>query len=492
MRFMPKINKNLCAMKKFNPFRSTKVSVPKLKKKDKSREVLFTQPFGRVQLHFWDVINPGERFTLKDNTKLLTTPFVGPQYSSINMRTRYFAVPMRKAVPHFEEFILSEPSDNVLEYHTYLYDLLRACCYDSQISPWWRESMFQSMQPDGLANYVGIPWILDQLCMLVTGKDIAYMEEWTAMLLSAGGKLEPNGNVTSFRDLLAMMFNIMPLSYPFSSLDYLFVWSSGHYDSQYPTEYQACPFGETSTINRDIYYVHIPVLFAQLPGVSTWEGFLDYIMNQTEVFSDALDELIVNFTDTAGRIDKSTGTVASSDIKSGYFGFLLNGGRDIDKTDYFLGQRIRLAPFCAYKKVQYDWFTDMRVNDDEYEEFFHYVTDNMPHTHYVDFNDTFTFTSHITQQAVTRPILPWLFSNFVVDYQKDYYTTCAHEPQAGPDVVIGPSGRLPLMFDVTSQIPRLIEPLESLLPAQLDRSNLIRLINLSPYTTNRSQSLSTD
>ena len=130
-------------MKKFNPFRSTKVSVPKLKKKDKSREVLFTQPFGRVQLHFWDVINPGERFTLKDNTKLLTTPFVGPQYSSINMRTRYFAVPMRKAVPHFEEFILSEPSDNVLEYHTYLYDLLRACCYDSQISPWWRESMFQ-------------------------------------------------------------------------------------------------------------------------------------------------------------------------------------------------------------------------------------------------------------------------------------------------------------------------------------------------------------
>lgn len=434
-------------MKKFNPFKSQKRSIPKVRKKDLSREVLFTQDFGKVQLNFWDIVNPGEPFSLRDNTKLLSTPFVGPQYSSIFMKTRYFAVPLRKAVPHFEEFILSSPSDNVTEYHTTLYDLFRAQMYDVRISQTDRRLVYQSLQPDGLTHYVGIPYLLDQLCIMTTGHDLQYMEEWTAILLSRGATLDANGNYTTFHDYFEAMISLVNPSYPFAPSSYAWIWTSGNYDSDHPNQYQAAPFQATSSYNDNIWALHLPSLLTELGH--SMEGFIDYIVDNGNSLDDGLNSVLSDV--AAGyRIDSISGRPSDNDIKNGFIIYLAKFSRDadFDYSQYFFGQVIRLAPFCAYQKVRYDWFTDLRFNDDVYEEFFNYVTENVPSSHYVRYSDLFTYTSKITQQPVSRNILAFLLTNFVIDYQKDYFTTASLQPQAGPDLVIGPKGKLDLMFDV--------------------------------------------
>lgn len=438
-------------MKKFNPFKSQQIFIPKVKRKDLSREVLFTQDFGKVQLNFWDIVNPGEPFHLRDNTKMLSTPFVGPQFSSINMKTRYFAVPLRKAVPHFEEFILSSPSDNVTEYHTTIYDIFRSQMYDSQIRESDRRLVEQSLRPDGLSHAVGIPYLMDQLCIMIFGKDLNYMEEWTAILLSKGGKLDSSGNFTNFLDYFSQIILVSPAYPPFNQSLTQWLFSSGNYDAEHPTQFQASPFGYTSSVNSNIWCPCVAAMIRDdivSSGFTSMESFVDYVVDEGSL-DDAMSNLIDNTT-TEGLVLADTGAPASDDIRNGYYIQLAKAGRDVDVTLYFFGQSIRLAPFCAYQKVRYDWFTDLRFNDNVYEEFFNYVSDNVLESHYVRYNDSFTYSSKITGNVVSRNILAFLLTNFVIDYQKDYFTTSSLQPQAGPDIVIGPSGKLDLMFDVTS------------------------------------------
>ena len=118
-------------MKKSNIFKNRSVKVPKFHWRNKSHSVYTAMPFGRVVPTFWSDMAPNEAFKIGEGTKLLTSPFVGPQLSNMSIKTRYFCVPLRKVVPSFVDFKLSDPSDNITTFHTTIYNIFRGACYST-------------------------------------------------------------------------------------------------------------------------------------------------------------------------------------------------------------------------------------------------------------------------------------------------------------------------------------------------------------------------
>lgn len=114
----------------------------------------------------------------------------------------------------------------------------------------------------------------------------------------------------------------------------------------------------------------------------------------------------------------------------------------------FFSQRLRLLPFLAYQKVIYDWFVDLRFLDDQ----FTLTNPYFENTPYVSFNSVYHVADEdaVSHVGYDVRMLPFLLSSRVVDYAKDYFTTCATQPQVGPDIVIGPS-KLDLFYSVLSE-----------------------------------------
>lgn len=437
-------------MKKSNLFTKSSVRVPKFKDHVKNHEVLYTQPFGRVIPNFWLDVAPNERYKLMDSTKLLSSPYVTAQFSDITLKTRYFAVPLRKAVPHFEEFKMSDPSDNLSEFHTRVYDIFRGACLGGNLPEYHRRRFQENLGVDGLANYMGVPWLMDQLCCILFGKDLAYMEEFAQVLIANNINLDNNGNYDNFADFLYASL-LAQSHYYGDGADHLYTDLAFYMPATGGTApnytYEAANLAYYQQDSMPFYGIQFPWIL-QEEGVS-WDSPAQNIINMfsTQNYS-SLQELIE--TNMSGVYNGQPNVIDVA-LAGGAIIYLSNPGKDTDNTDTFLGTNIRLAPFCAYQKVRYDWFVDLRLNDNVFEKFCEeYEQSANANTSLVRWNDNFYYTSDLSGGSAHVWTLAFLLTSFVVDYQKDYFTTCAFEPQAGPDLVIGPNGKLPLMFDVTT------------------------------------------
>lgn len=434
-------------MKKSKLFRTSSAPVPKLRMHNKNHEVIFTQPFGRVMPIFWSDIAPGERYQIHDNSKIFSQPFAGMQLSNITSKTRFFAVPLRKAVPRYEEFKTSDPNDNLTELHTTIYNLLRGACMlpssGALIPQYARQRFYENLQPDGLSKYIGVPWLLDQLCCIIFGRDLAYMEEFAAAFQAAGGTLDRNGNWTDFR---TYFFNsifgapVNPADNPAPEYYHL-AWYSVAIAGEAPNySYAPANLAYYPADTLPFRCIYFPAL--QSLGFDDGTNLINYILEQSSDHS-----LTSYIRDKVGTLYE-----LQPGMYDPYYGgnpliLLSNPNRDTDNSETFFGTPVRLAPFCAYQKLRYDWFTDLRMNDNVHEKWIEYISDEDNYNSYVTWRDSFLYESEISSTNVRIYTLSWLLTAFVIDYEKDYFTTAAFEPQAGQSPVIGPS-RLNLLFDV--------------------------------------------
>lgn len=165
-------------MKKHNQFSKVHVSRVPRSAWDKSHEFLYTGHFGQIQPVDWEALQPGEDYSIREGSKMLSVPYFAPMFSRIHNKTRYFAVPVRKLVPYWDKFCTQLPDDGIVEPYTTLGDVFISAYHGSNPLSTGNLIVQQAMQPGGLGDMMGWPWFLDQLhIIMLSGLDIqAYQQ----------------------------------------------------------------------------------------------------------------------------------------------------------------------------------------------------------------------------------------------------------------------------------------------------------------------------
>ena len=145
-----------------NSFKTKTLTRPPHQWTDKSHSYSYTDNIGRIVPTLVDRLAPGESFKLRDTTKLWSLPFFAPMFSGMQLKTRNFVVPLRKIVPHWDEWLTSNPSDLLEHIYTTPVDIIRSA-FNEVVN-----NIFDS----SLADYLGWPSIIRQWCIVVHGLDL--------------------------------------------------------------------------------------------------------------------------------------------------------------------------------------------------------------------------------------------------------------------------------------------------------------------------------
>lgn len=94
--------------------------------KNKVHDCLFTTRMGEIKPIHWEHVQVGDTVSDRINTYTRTAPIEAPIFSNVHQTHRVYAVPMRKLMPDFEEFRMSNPSDNKLYVYTTFWDCVQA------------------------------------------------------------------------------------------------------------------------------------------------------------------------------------------------------------------------------------------------------------------------------------------------------------------------------------------------------------------------------
>lgn len=142
-------------------FKSASLSRPPHKWIDKSHSYSYTDHLARIVPTLVDRFAPGEKFELRETTNLWSSPFFAPIFSGISNKSRVFAVPLRKIVPHFEKWITSQINDQMLSIFTTVRDVAQ--------SPF--NEVVDNLFDKSLADFLGWPSLIRQWCIIMHGVD---------------------------------------------------------------------------------------------------------------------------------------------------------------------------------------------------------------------------------------------------------------------------------------------------------------------------------
>lgn len=143
-------------MKTSQNFNFRKMWEKKLKYKWKylNHENLYTTKVSDIKPTFWQFIGPGNSFRDQASFYSRLAPMQSPMYSRMDMKNRFFVVPLRKLQPDFEQFATSIPTDNRKMIHTTIEDMFLAT-YDG-IS-----SQHYATHRNTLEEFIGVAPVLD-------------------------------------------------------------------------------------------------------------------------------------------------------------------------------------------------------------------------------------------------------------------------------------------------------------------------------------------
>ena len=126
--------------------------------KNKVHDCIFTTRIGEIKPIHWEHVQVGDTVSDRINTYTRTAPIEAPIFSSLHQTHRVYAVPMRKLMPDFEEFRMSNPSDNKLYVYTTFYDCIEALTSSGRGN---------FCQNGTLEEFIGLPNVLRNFILYV-------------------------------------------------------------------------------------------------------------------------------------------------------------------------------------------------------------------------------------------------------------------------------------------------------------------------------------
>lgn len=127
-------------------------SIPR-KWKNKVHDNLYTTRIGEIKPVDWRYLTPSDSFRNNITSYARLAPLQSPIFSRIDLKTRAFAVPLRKLMPDFEDYISSPPSDERQMIHTDIFNIVLA----------FRTINYICFKPGTLEDFLGYGPVVDNL-----------------------------------------------------------------------------------------------------------------------------------------------------------------------------------------------------------------------------------------------------------------------------------------------------------------------------------------
>lgn len=134
-------------------FKSAKLRRVPRSRWNQSHSYFTTQGYNEILPYNWAKLNPGGKYDMTTCSVALTQAMFAPTFSRMTLKNRTFAVPIRKLVPWWDQYVTSDPNDEWKEPYMTVGDMIGITNYQGS-SPVYS---YMSTGPNSLGERLGLP-----------------------------------------------------------------------------------------------------------------------------------------------------------------------------------------------------------------------------------------------------------------------------------------------------------------------------------------------